>query len=123
MKSTTGGSSGRGKGIPTTGSTAVGGAATVRKVAQGGAEGDELKNDDPMMDVDLMLTDWDDEEEDADSEDAATFHSSARTLNRHCDPIYAPPCRSCRDSRLQSRVPRSSRPNLHRERSIGVGSQ
>eukprot|EP01052_Picozoa_sp_SAG31_P034044 SAG31_NODE_3922_length_3749_cov_4.089315_1_plen_56_part_00 len=53
MKSTSGGTSGLGKGIPSAGRTGAGGAAAVRKVAQGGAEGDELKNDDPIMDVDL----------------------------------------------------------------------
>ena len=67
MKSTKGGSSGRGKGIPTTGSTAAGGAAAVTKAAQGGAEGYELKDNDLTMEVDQMLTDWDEENEDAET--------------------------------------------------------
>eukprot|EP01052_Picozoa_sp_SAG31_P024863 SAG31_NODE_2143_length_6342_cov_5.402531_4_plen_141_part_00 len=56
---------------PSAGRTAAGGAAAVRKKTQGGAEGDELKDNDLTMEVDQMLTDWDDENEDADSEDAA----------------------------------------------------
>eukprot|EP01052_Picozoa_sp_SAG31_P057041 SAG31_NODE_16664_length_700_cov_8.866889_2_plen_81_part_00 len=71
MKSTSGGTSGLGKGIPSAGRTAAGGAAAPRKVAQGGAEGDELKSDNPIMDVSLMPTDQNNENEDADSEIAA----------------------------------------------------